>query len=438
MRRHWWLVPVALGGTLPLLHAQQPPATPPRPLPPSVTGGTPAVPTPVRPASDTQAEATTAAPVAKFRDLTAFPPETGEALTGMKAGAGWLFNMHQANGRFILGLNPAVKTVLPYDNDLHQAFAAQALAEAARFTGEERYTARAAQAVLTLLTLTRPDPADATCRVPSVGCNGCAFAAVLAMAIYHLPAPDAKLLAQAEELCAFLRKQCQADGSVKVFLRPDDATKLDPEGAPIYPGLVVQAIAMNCRTRPDAAKLAVLTKAVAYYRKAFRDQPQPWMAATMIPGFVDFYLQANKDAAARDCVFEMADHLCACQLGAADVRMPPWAGGFKLGLAAPAGMEPGFASAAFAGALAHAAKLTRHVPDGARYQKYRQACVAGVAFTRRLQFSDENADHFEKGFRVRYVNGGVHLSPSDGTLRIDATGLAVSAYLAYLQSGAEQ
>lgn len=436
MRRHWWVVPVALVGALPLLPAQQPP--PPRPLPPSVTGGTPAVPAPVRPASGTQAEATTAAPVARFRDLSAFPPETGEAVAGMRAAANWLFNMNQANGRFLLGLNPALKAVLPGDNDLFQAFAAQALAEAARFTGEERYTARATQAVLTLLTLTKPDPADAACRVPNVGCNGCAFAAVLAMAIYQLPTPDAKLLVQAEELCAFLRKQCQADGSLKVFLRPDDATKLDPEGAPIYPGIVIQAIAMNARQKPDAAKVAVLAKAVAYYRKAFRDQPQPWMAATLIPGFVDFYFQANKDAAARDAVFEMADYLCSCQLAAADVRMPLWAGGFKPSAAMPPGGEPGFAGAAFAGALASATKLTRHVPDQARYAKYRQACVDGLAFTRRLQFSDENADHFEKGFRVRYLNGGVHLSPSDSTLRIDATGQAVSAYLAFLQSGAEQ
>jgi hypothetical protein len=153
---------------------------------------------------------------------------------------------------------------------------------------------------------------------------------------------------------------------------------------------------------------------------------------------VDYYLLANKDAAARDAVLEMADHLCACQLAAADVRIPPWAGGFRQSLTAPAGAEPGFPSAAYAGALAHAAKLTRHIPDQVRYAKYRQACLDGLAFARRLQFSDENADHFEKGFRVRYLNGGVHLSPSDGTLRIDATGQAVSAYLAFLQSGAEQ
>lgn len=434
MRRHWWLVLVALAGALPLLSAQQPP---PRPLPPSVTGGTPAVPTPVRPASGTQAEALTA-PIARFQKLNDFPPETGETIAAAKAGANWLFNMHQANGRFILGLNPSLKAVLPGDNELFQAFAAQALAEAARFTGEERYTARATQAVLTLLTLTRPDPADATCRVPSVGCNGPAFAAVLAMAIYQLPSTDAKLLGQADELCAFLRKQCQADGSIKIFLRPDDATKLDPEGAPIYPGIVIQAMAMNSRMKPDAAKLTLLAKGVAYYRQAFRTQPQPWMAATLIPGFVDFYLQANKDATARDAVFEMADHLCECQLPGLGVAQGSRAGGFKPSVAAPTGVEPGFASAAFAGALAHATKLTRHVPDQARYQKYRQATMDGLAFTRRLQFTDETADHFEKGFRVRYLNGGVHLSPSDGTTRIDATAHAVCAFVAFLQSGAEQ
>ena len=64
---------------------------------------------------------------------------------------------------------------------------------------------------------TKIDPADANCRVPvhsSLTCNRVGFAATVALAIYELPAADAKLIAEAEKLCEFLHKQCKPDGSV--------------------------------------------------------------------------------------------------------------------------------------------------------------------------------------------------------------------------------
>jgi hypothetical protein len=381
-----------------------------------------------------------AAPVARFQNLQAFPPETVQAVYAVWAGANWLSRMNQASGRFLPGLDPTLRTPLAADHELRQAVAALALAEAARFTGKDEFAARATQSVLALLSLTKPDPADAARRVPDVSPergNRVGFAAVLALAIYALPSPDAKLLAQAEELCTFLRSRCGADGSVQAFDNPD-AAKADPDGANVYPGLVVRALAASNRARPDPGKRDALAKSVGYYRGTFQAQPTAMLAATLLPGFADFALQ-TKDKTAAAAVFELADWLCSCQYTRSDARSGAWVGGFRPSqLPAHLTTEPTFETAACATALAAAIQVSRQVePDLTRFRRYRQAAVDGLAFARRLQFSDEKTDHFEKGFRARFLTGGVHLSSSDGSLRIDATGHLVTAHLAFLQSGAE-
>ncbi|OWK36508.1 hypothetical protein FRUB_09071 [Fimbriiglobus ruber] len=417
----------------------------PRALPPSVTGALPRPTPPVSPAAGTSVPSasvaeTAAAPIARFHDLSTFPPETVQAVYSMRAGAAWLYRMNQANGRFLYGLNPALRMPLAGDNDFRQALAALALAEAARFTGEQELSARATQAVMVLLTLTKPDPSDPTCRVPeapSDRCNRVGLAAVLALAAYQIP--DAKLHAEAESLCAFLRKQCCPNGAINHTDTPtDDPGKTDPEGACTYPGLALRAIAVSHRAKPEAWKRDAAMRATVYYRSTFRAQPTAALAATLIHGCVEFYFANGKDAASRDAAFEMADWLCACQHTRADARVAAWAGGFKAGQApAQASLEPGVESATCAAALVAAAKLTRQVPDLARFNKYRAAAVDGLAFARGLQFTEESAEHFERAFRARFLTGGVHLTPTNGLLRVDATALVVDAQLAFLESGAE-
>ncbi len=410
----------------------QTPVPPPRPLPPSVTGANPA-PAPVSPASGTTQlpPAAAAAPIARFQRLQSFPPETVQAVYAMRAGADWLSRMNQSNGRFLPGLNPTLRAPLEDDHDLRQAFAAYALADAARFTGDQQFAARATQAVLVLLSQTRPDPADAACRVPATPperCDPVGFAAVAALAVYALPNADPKLLAQAEELCAFLRKHAL----------DNPAPKADADALNLSPGLAVQALAASNRAKPDAAKRDVLAKAVGHYRGMFKSRPTPVLAAALIPGFVDFCLQSQGDKETAAAVYELADWLCGCQYSRTDARSGAWVGGFTRGQPPAQSLaEPGFESALCAGALADTTRLTRHVPDLTRFRRYRQAAVEGLTFARMLQFSDENADHFERGFRTRFLVGGVHLTPTDGTARIDAAAYLVTAHLAFLQSGAE-
>jgi hypothetical protein len=308
------------------------------------------------------------------------------------------------------------------DTDARQALAAYALADAARFTGDERYAARAAQAVLSLLTTTRPDAADPTCRAPTAATDRVTFAAALVLAIHALPNPDASLVAQAEALCVFLRKQCRPTGAIQ---EADDRLAADP-------GLAIQALLAACRAKPDRAALELVARAIAHYRAAFQSKPSAALAGSLLPAFVEFALLAGKEPVSTAAAFELADWLCEHQYSRTDARNPLWAGGFKSGDA-----EPAWDSTVCVRGLAAAARLTRQVPDLNRFRKYRAAVVEGLLFARGLQFSDETADHFEKGFRARYLTGGCHLAPSDGAVRIDATAALVTAQLAYLQSGAE-
>ena len=133
--------------------------------------------------------------------------------------------MNQASGRFMYGYNPALRQPILGDSDVKQARAALALAQAARFCGDEKQAAIASQAILTLLAATKIDPTDPNCRVPiqaSAFCNRVGFAAVLALAIYELPSADTKLVVEAERLCGFLRKQCRPDGSIHYTDSPTD------------------------------------------------------------------------------------------------------------------------------------------------------------------------------------------------------------------------
>ena len=130
-----------LVGAIALVSGQSPP---PRRLPPSITGAptAPAAPPAVSPVVGNQLQVTPQAPIARFlNDLRAFPPETEQAVYSMRSGADWLWRMNQTNGRFLPGLNPAIRQWLESDNEIRQAFGTLALAEAAKFTGDERFAA---------------------------------------------------------------------------------------------------------------------------------------------------------------------------------------------------------------------------------------------------------------------------------------------------------
>ena len=104
----------------------------------------------------------------------------------------------------------------------------------------------------------------------------------------------------------------------------------------------------------------------------------------------------------------------------------------------PSETEPGADCGRHLESLACAYQLSRQGTDLNRAARYRRSLLDAVQFVLGLQYLESNTRHFENAFRANMLIGGVHLSPSDGGLRIDATAAATSGLLRFLGSGAEK
>jgi hypothetical protein len=331
---------------------------------------------------------------------------------------------------------------IPGDDDLPQARAAMALARCAKFSGDEKQAAMASQAVLALLAATKIDAADPNSRIPlplSPTCNRVCFAALVALAIFELPTPDSKLVAEAERLCSYLRKHCRPDGSVHYTEGTnDDSAKVDPAGMNEYPGEALQAILASNRFQPAAWKVEAAGKGLAYYRAKFKSSPHPLLAATLSPVAAELYRQTKSNDSAV-AIFEVNDWLCGLQISTADQRTPQWAGGFRSIVDGrlrddPPGAEVGL----YVQSLALAYEINRHVPDLSRNDRYKSALLESTRFLCSLQYVEANTRHFENTFRAQMLIGGFHHSPSEGNMWIDGNAIAITGLLGFLSSGAEK
>ena len=377
-----------------------------------------------------------AAPLPPPRDFSRLTPLQQDMLLSAQRGAEWLCRMNTVKGRFIHGLDPALPdVVLEGDNYLRQAGAAFALARAARYLGEDRYTARSTQAVLALLDETVVDPKDPQVRctaLPSPLVNRLGAAGLLVLAINELPDPQADLLQSSEQLCNYIRRQARPDGSLACTDAADGPPAADPvEAVNAYPGVAMYALIRSQGRRPAAWKTEVVRKAVAYYR--------PWWQAHKNMDFVPWQTAAcseayllSRDQAFADFVFEMNDWLCGLQYSL-DPQHELWLGGFK-GWAdgRPTDAPPTVGTAFFAEGLADACRTARQAADLDRYRRYQGTLVMGLQFTTRLQYTEAD-NQFADWYRPRLV-GGFHASARDGLLRIDYTQHALSALVQYLDA----
>jgi hypothetical protein len=423
MRRRL-LVLVVLGSagltTLSLIRAQDRPAAP---------AATP------RPAA-ADAPASPGPPPAPARDFSKYSPLQKQMLLSARRGADWLFRMNEVKGRFVHGHVPALRAPLEGDHYLRQAGAAFALARAARFTGEERHAARAAQAVLALLDETGPDPNDAQVRsttLPPLVVNRLGAAALLVLAINELPEPQADLLEKSEQLCQYIRRQARPDGSLRCGDAPDTGAPADEaDGVAEYPGAALYALMRSHPRRPAAWKVDLVRKAAAYYRPWWRSHTGmafvPWQTAA----YAEAYLLTH-EAPFAEFVAEMNDFVCGLQYERIDPRRQLWQGGFMSWAdGRPVEAPPDVGSAAYAEGLAQACRVARAQGDVPRHQRYSDALERCLQFLCTLQYTEASTQHFADWYRPALV-GGFHASHQDGNLRIDYAQHAVSALVLYLE-----
>jgi hypothetical protein len=354
-----------------------------------------------------------------------------------RRGAEWLFRMNEVNGRFVYGYVPALRVPLDGDHFLCQAGAAFALARAARFIGEERYAARAAQAVLALLDDTTTDKSDPQVRytsLPPSAINRLGAAGLLVLAVHEQPSPQSDLLDKAEQMCNYIRRQARPDGSLACCEAGDDG-KVPPDDAEavlINPGVALYGLVRSQKLRPAPWKLETARKAAAFYRAWWKIHKDPAFVPWQTAAFAELYT-LTKDPVCSEFVTEMNDFLCGLQYDQIDPRRQLWYGGF-MGWAdgRPSEVAPQVGSAAYAESLASACRVVRDLGDVARYERYSAVFERCFQFLLTLQYTDANTDHFAAWYREKIV-GGFHASHQDGNLRIDYAQHVVAAVVQYLE-----
>jgi hypothetical protein len=362
-----------------------------------------------------------------------------------RAGADWLCRANQSNGRFIPGYVPALKIASENDSYLRQAGAALALARAAQFRyrqdgKDDRWAAVARQALLTLLLDTETDPRDATIRYsvfpPAIVDRGAA-AGLLVQAINELPSPADDLLDQSEQLCRFIGRSQQADGSLRFAGSYTETIPAGqtPESAAAGAAQALCGLMSSQRYRPADWKLAVVKRAIPHYREIWHSKQSLAMTPALISACAIAFAQ-TRDEAFAGLPVELADWLCSFQYVQINPHHPLWLGGFMPCTdGRPSAGEPRIDSAAYAEALADAYQVARLAGDASRARRYEETMERGLQFVISLQYTEANVQHFAEWYRPVLL-GGFHASGQDGNLRIDYNQQAVCALCKYLMMAA--
>jgi hypothetical protein len=341
---------------------------------------------------------------------------------------------------FLYGYIPSLDTPMEGDSYLRQIGGAFALARAARYTGDAKLAARARQAVLTLLALTETDPNEPAVRYskyPSASANRLGAAGLLLLAIHELPEPGADLLEQSEQLCRYIRKQQQADGSLKFLDELPQDNPLNPQneedkdGINYYPGEALYGLMKSQAHQPAEWKTALVRKALAYYRPWWHKNKNTALVPWQTAAYTEAYL-LTKEKPFAEFVFEMSDWMASLQYQL-QAQNPAWQGGFAVWMNGQAvAMPPRVGSASYAEGLAAACRAAKQAGDVRRLNRYRDATESCLQFLMTLQYTPANTRHFAEWYRPR-LYGAFFGSHQDGSIRVDYTQHAICAMLEYLE-----
>jgi hypothetical protein len=357
-------------------------------------------------------------------------------------GASWLRRCARPDGRFSYVAAPALRLGNESDHYLRQTGAAVALARSARFFEDEPTAAAATQIILRLMLATAPDDAknpQLRCTtVPSSAVNRLAAAGLLVQAIHELPAPAADLLAQADQLCNYIRSRQKADGSLSAADASEGvaAAVETPEAADAFAAEALYGLARSAQRRPAPWKAEVLRKALTYYHPRWQARKGLAASARLTGAWAEAFL-ATSERAFADAALEICDWLGTLQYQQLDPQRALWVGGFMSWAdGRPLPQPPEIDSARHLEALAEGCRVARRLGDAQRHPRYRETVERGLQFLVTLQYTAGNTQHFAEWYQ-RELAGAFHASHQDGNLRLDYTQHAVGALLHYLTYVAE-
>ncbi len=368
-------------------------------------------------------------------DLTTLSAPQRLAYLAARRGTDWLRRTNKQDGKFVYGFLPDLRAPLEGDSYLAQAGATFALARAAAYFGDEASLAISRQALLTLLLETTTDRHDKTLRftaAPAQLVNRLASHGQLVLAVHALPSPGQDLLEQADQLCNYVRRQQQADGSLRPVEGETDARAAASDDALACAGLALHGLMRSHKLRPAAWKPELAAKARAFAEGCWQRKKTLPLAVSHVPAFAETYL-LTKEAAQAELAFAMADWLCTLQYTPADPVAPAWVGGFRPWADGRAvALAPDVRSAEVAAALAAASRAARAAGDLPRLQRYRGAVEACLPFLVALQYTEARTQHFVPEYRPALL-GAFHASAQDGKIRIDYAQHALAAMVGYLE-----
>ena len=368
-------------------------------------------------------------PPAVKRDLAKLSLLERQTYLSGQRGTDWLARSNQADGRFLFGYLPALRSPMEGNHYLAQVEAAHALARAARFYQNPQAVAIARQALLVLLldtTLNSKDGKVRSTSLPNAMVNRLAAAGLLILAIHELPEPGKDLVEQASQLGNFIGKQQRADGSLIVT---DGDEKADVAAVNHFTGPALLALVR-------LGQIDMVRRARPTYSKWWQEHKNMAMIPWHTAAYAEAYLKTREQAFA-DAVYEMNDWLCGLQHQQPDPRHPLWLGGFKNWRDGKEGPEaPEAGAAVYLESLALACRVARQAGDVSRFGRYRDGAQRGLGFLSTLQYTEANTQHFADWYRPVLV-GAFHVSHEDGNLRLDYTSRAVAALVQYLEGVAE-
>jgi hypothetical protein len=178
-----------------------------------------------------------------------------------------------------------------------------------------------------------------------------------------------------------------------------------------YPGEALLAIARYYRLHPDGDRRALCDKALAFYTKYFRANPNPPFVPWQIQAWGEMARTTRLQRYA-DFVYEMADYLIGMQIRSSEFPLAIYDGGIDTARLGRAGVS----TTVYLEGIVDAARTAEVFKDVARAARYREAARRAARFVVQLRFRDEECYYVQS---PREVVGGVRNTPMDPTLRVD-------------------
>src|SRR5262249_47794407 len=146
--------------------------------------------------------------------------------------------------------------------------------------------------------------------LPAALVNRLAAAGLLAAAVHELPNPGKDLVTNADQLCNFIRRMQQPDGSLKWAETPNpESGPVFVDGTSLFTGPALFAIARSHRLHPADWKIDLVRKARSHYMAWWREHKNPIFVPWHTAAYAEAYL-CTKEQAFADAVNELNDWLC--------------------------------------------------------------------------------------------------------------------------------